>query len=119
MRSRRVPDRLADILQAIDNLRSDIGTLAQTEFIADGKTQRAVVESLIVIGEAANHIMRMEPTLEATQPELWLQLRDAYDMRIVLTHEYFRIDPALVWQTVQNDLPAFEHLLRNWPPCLA
>lgn len=35
------------------------------------------------------------------------------DMRIVLTHEYFRIDAAIVWDTVNNDLPALDALVES------
>lgn len=101
----RVPDRIQDILEAIRNIREDIGSQSKKAFLADGKTQRAVIESLIVIGEAANSVLRLDTGIENTHPALWLQLRDAYDMRIVLTHEYFRVDAAVVWDTVQTDLP--------------
>ncbi len=32
-------------------------------------------------------------------------------MRIVLTHEYFRVDAGVVWDTVKNDLGKLEVLL--------
>lgn len=34
-------------------------------------------------------------------------------MRIVLTHEYFRVDVAVVWDTVKNDLPKLQLLLES------
>ena len=107
----RVSDRLQDIREAIANVRSDIGALSREEFLADGKTQRAVIESLIVIGEAANTLMKMAPDLERNRSSLWQSFRDAYDMRIVLTHEYFRVDAGVVWDTVQNDLPGLASAL--------
>jgi len=109
---RRVHERLLDIRQAFENIRSDLGSLSKDEFLRDGKTQRAIVESLIVIGEAANSIMRMDSSLELTQPELWQHFRDIYGMRIILTHEYFRIDAAVVWETINTDLPKLEMLLQ-------
>jgi uncharacterized protein with HEPN domain len=112
-KARRVPARLLDMREAIAHARSDIGALGKNDFLADGKTQRAVIESLIVIGEATNIIMRLDPSLEARVPDAWQQLRDAYDMRIVLTHEYFRVDPTIVWDTVRNDLPALEALVES------
>lgn len=112
--ARRVPERIQDVLEAIGNIAADTQGMTEGEFLADGKTQRAVIESLIVMGEAANRIMRMDPGLERTAPALWQHFRDAYDMRIILTHEYFRVDAALVWATVQHDLPAFKsELLRS------
>lgn len=47
---RRVPERIQDMLDAIDNASSDLGEISKDDFLADGKTQRAVIESLIVIG---------------------------------------------------------------------
>jgi len=108
---RRVLDRVRDMLEAISNAKSDIGDLGKEQFLADGKTQRAVIESIIVIGEAANNVMRLDPSIEQNYPSVWQHFRDAWDMRIVLTHEYFRVDAAIVWTTVRNNLPELESLL--------
>ena len=113
-RARRVPDRVRDMLEAIGNAHADIGDLGKEQFLADGKTQRAVIESIVVIGEAANQIMTLDPSIEQRNPVLWQQFRDAYGMRIVLTHEYFRVDAAVVWTTVKNNLPGLEKLLRDF-----
>ena len=102
---RRVPERIQDMLEAIGNVESDIGEMSKEEFLSDGKTQRAVIESLIVIGEAGNSIMQLDSSLQETRPALWQQFRDAYEMRIIPTHEYFRVDAAVVWTTVQHHLP--------------
>ena len=107
----KVCGRVQHMLEAAQNARSDIGDLGKEQFLTDGKTQRAVIESIVVIGEAANKIMGMDPSIEKTHPPFWQQLRDVYDMRIVLTHEYFRVDPLIVWNTVQNNLPGIEKLL--------
>jgi len=50
-KSRRLPERIQDMLEAIRNIESDIGAMSKGEFLSDGKTQRAVIESLIVIGK--------------------------------------------------------------------
>ncbi|MBN8476198.1 HepT-like ribonuclease domain-containing protein [Sulfuritalea sp.] len=112
-KARRIPERLQDMREAIANARDDLGALTKEEFLADGKTQRAVLESLIVIGEAANRVMRLDPVLAQRNPDAWQQFRDAYDMRIVLTHEYFRVDAAVVWETVKNDLPQLNALVES------
>lgn len=111
--SRRVPERIQDIREAIENARSDLGDLTKEQFLVDGKTQRAVIESVIVIGESANSIMRLDPTIELSNPESWQHLKDVYEMRIVLTHEYFRVDAAVVWDTIKNDLPKLEALIAS------
>lgn len=111
---RRSFDRAQDILDAIDNIRNDIGTLNKDAFLQDGKTQRAVIESFIVVGEAANRLCDLQQNLEASNPDLWMQLRDAYDMRNVLTHEYFRVDAGIVWETIQHEIPVLENSLRDF-----
>lgn len=112
-KTRRVPERLQDMHEAIANARDDLGASTKEDFLADGKTQRAVIESLIVIGEAAKLVMRLDPDLASRAPDTWQQFRDAYDMRIVLTHEYFRVDAAVVWETVKNDLPQLNALVES------
>lgn len=110
----RAYDRALDIIDAIGNIRSDIGEINKEQFLADGKTQRAVIESLIVIGEAANRLRQLKPSLEEARPELWAGLGDAYDMRIILTHEYFRVQPSIVWDTVDNHLDSLLGLLTEF-----
>jgi len=108
---RRIADWLRDIRQAIDYAKEDVGAMSKKEFLADGKTQRAVIESIIVIGEASNRVMRLEPSIETATPELWMQLREAYQMRNLVTHEYHRADAAVVWDTVKIDLPLMDGLV--------
>ena len=110
-KSRRVPERIQDMREALGNVKSDLGNLTKEQFLRDGKTQRAVIESIIVIGESANSIMRLDPSIERRIPEVWRNFKDVYDMRIVLTHEYFRVDASIVWETVKNDLPRLELLI--------
>lgn len=111
---RRSLDRAQDILDAIGNIRNDIGALSKDAFLLDGKTQRAVIESFIVVGEAANQLCDLQQSLEVSNPVLWAHLRDAYDMRNVLTHEYFRVDPGIVWETIQLEIPKLEQLLQRF-----
>ena len=111
---RRALDRARDILDAIANIQNDLGVLSKDAFLEDGKTQRAVIEGFIVVGEASNRLCDLRPDLEAVDPDLWSHLRDAYDMRNVLTHEYFRVDAGIVWETVQHELPVLEKMLRKF-----
>jgi len=97
--------------EALQNIQDDLGYLSKAQFLEDGKTQRAVIQSIIVIGEAANHIMQLVPTIEQSHPEVWRHFKDACGMRIILTHEYFRVDASVVWDTVQTELPELVRLL--------
>lgn len=106
---RRLPERIQDMLEAIRNIESDIGAMSKDEFLSDGKTQRAVIEGLIVIGEAGNTIMRLDSALQEANSALWQQFRDAYEMRIIVTHDYFRVDASVVWTTVRDHLRCSRH----------
>ena len=110
----RALDRAHDILEAIANIYEDLGDLSKEAFLLDGKTQRAVIEGFIVVGEAANRLQDLTPELEEDAPVLWLHLRDAYDMRNVLTHEYFRVDAGIVWETVRQEIPELQGLLKEF-----
>lgn len=107
----RLADRIEHMQEAARNIRSDIGDLDEGQFLADGKTQRAVIEGILVIGEAASKVMGLDPSIAQKHPELWQQFRDASDMRNLLAHEYFRVDPGVVWATVKVHLSALEGLL--------
>lgn len=61
--ARRVSDRVGHMLEAIENIRADIGQFSQAQFLADGKTQRAVIESIVVLGEAASRVMQLMPSI--------------------------------------------------------
>ena len=105
---RRLPERIRDVLEAISNIESDIGAMSKDGFLSGSKTQRAVINRLIVIGEAGNTIMQLDSSLQEAHSALWQQFRDAYEMRIILTHEYFRVDASVVCTSVQDHLPALK-----------
>lgn len=69
-------------------------------FMADRKTQSAVIRQLEVIGEAVKNL-----SPELTQSETgvpWRQIAGARDRRI---HAYFSVDLDAVWSMVERDLP--------------
>ncbi len=70
-------------------------------FIKDIRSQDAIVRRLEIIGEAANRIS--EATKDAIPDIPW---RAVTGMRNLVIHEYDAIDLAIVWDTVQDDLPS-------------
>jgi uncharacterized protein with HEPN domain len=111
---RRVPDWVADIQYSIANIHSDMGGLSKAEFLADGKTQRAVIKGLIDIGEASKTIMTLDADASWSRlnPAVWQHFKDAYAMRIRLTHSYHSVDASVVFDTIKNHLPVFDALLK-------
>lgn len=99
--------RLADYLrQMIDGSRDALSFtdgMDREAFLADLRTQRAVVMSLMIVGEAAARILADHPAFADAHPDVpWRSIRG---MRNRIAHGYFDVDLGVVWQTVQAELP--------------
>jgi uncharacterized protein with HEPN domain len=62
MNENRLSDYLDHIHQAAIDARSFVQGLSKEEFLADKRTQQAVIMSLIIIGEAAAKVMDSHPS---------------------------------------------------------
>ncbi len=110
MSKNRLPDYLDHIQQAANDARNFVDGLAKDDFLADRRTQQAVIMSLIVIGEAATKVMDGYPGFTHTHADVpWRSMRN---MRNRMAHGYFDINLDLVWQTVEEWLPT---LLQQLP----
>jgi uncharacterized protein with HEPN domain len=108
--SLRVRDYLEHIAQAISNIRDYTTGMDAVAYLKDRKTQDAVVRKLEVIGEACKKVTRHHSQIAAAQPEIPWNI--AYEMRNALAHGYFNIDQAIVWRTIESDLPAFSDAIQ-------
>jgi uncharacterized protein with HEPN domain len=73
------------------------------DFLADKRTQNAVVMSLMVIGEVAAKVMDRHSDFAGRHPEIpWRLMRGT---RNRIAHDYFQIDFNIVWDTVSTILP--------------
>ena len=110
MSENRLPDYLNHIQQAATDARSFVDGLAKDDFMADKRTQQAVIMSLIIIGEAATKVMDGYAEFAQAHPEVpWRSMRN---MRNRMAHGYFEINLDVVWETVQEWLPV---LLKQLP----
>lgn len=92
-RVRHMQDAAKKALEFIEGLDFDT-------FRADEMLNLAVVRLLEVMGEAAASVSVETKTAHPGIP--WRQM---IAMRNRLIHGYFDVDPAVVWSTVQSDLP--------------
>ena len=111
-------DRLADHLRQMSEGSRD--AMAFTEgmdregFLSDLRTQRAVVMSLMIVGEAAARIVGDHPAFAEAHPDIpWRSIRG---MRNRIAHGYFDVDLGVVWQTVQVELPGLVERLERIRP---
>lgn len=108
-RQLRYRDYLGHMLEAVRLARSYTEGLSKADFLADKRTQQAVILNLLTLGEAATHIVRDAPDFPERYPSLpWKEMRG---MRNRMAHGYFAIDLDIVWDTVQQPLPELERKL--------
>jgi len=89
-----------DMREACANIVDFIGDRDQVGFFADKKTLHAVVRNLEILGEAAK---KLTQETKSKYPGVEWELIAGLRNRIV--HEYFQLDPAILWDTVKNEVP--------------
>ncbi|MFM7424538.1 MAG: DUF86 domain-containing protein [Elainella sp.] len=95
---RRDRERLEDILAAIAAIERYVQQGRQA-FDEQELIQVWVAYHLQMLGEAANSL---SADLRAQHPEIpWVQI---VGLRNLLVHEYFRVDPQILWDITQSDL---------------
>lgn len=93
--------RLEDIVESLSLIFEYVADMDFQSWSKDRKTIDAVVRNLEIVGEAATHIPE---EIQERYPEIpWNSMKG---MRNVLIHEYFGVDTDVLWQTIQDDLPA-------------
>jgi uncharacterized protein with HEPN domain len=112
------PDRLADLkdqmIRGAQDAMSFVEGMDEDGFNADLRTQRAVVMSLMILGEAAARVLAEHPEFAEANPGIaWRGIRG---MRNRIAHGYFDIDLSVVWRTVHAELPDLVEKLRRAEP---
>jgi|SRR5579884_336869 len=101
-------DFLNHILEAIERIETYTANLTYEEFCQSTRDQDAAIRNFEIIGEACRNIEKSFPDFVVAHPEL--PIRSAYEMRNALSHAYFGVDLAIVWQAIKHDL---SHLKQN------
>lgn len=99
MRSERL--YLSDIVEAVDAIqRFLLDVPGEESFYADELRQSAILQKLVVIGEAA---ARLSPEFKAQHAEI--EWADIVAFRNIAVHAYFSIAWEIVWVTATEDAP--------------
>jgi uncharacterized protein with HEPN domain len=107
MSKRNVNLYLVDIREAISKILKYTQNISYNDFCRDSKTMDAVIRNLEIIGEAANNLpLRMRDSADIP----WNQM---IGMRNKVIHEYFGIDPEILWQTAKEDIPALKKKIKD------
>jgi len=99
----RLPDYLDHMLEAAQQACCYIEGQCIKDFLADKRTQQAVILNLVIIGEAATKLLKDYGQFLERHPEVpWRSMKG---MRNRIAHGYFDIDLDIVWETVRTALP--------------
>ena len=91
---------LSDIREALQRITTYVAGMTYESFVADAKTQDAVVRNLEILGEAAKNL---SDELRAKYPSVpWRSMAGARDR---LIHHYFGTNLDIVWQIATVELP--------------
>ena len=92
---------LEDILEAVQKIRAFTQGLSLAALSQDAKTLDAVIRNLEVIGEA---VKRLPEPVKQQQPQM--EWRKIAGLRDILIHEYFGVNVEVVWDVIEQKLPA-------------
>jgi uncharacterized protein with HEPN domain len=91
---------LTDIVDAADAIERFIEGVQREDFAGDELRRSAVLQKLIVIGEAA---ARLPADFREHHSEV--EWPDIVAFRNIAVHEYFAVDWSIVWVTATRDVP--------------
>ena len=104
-------DYLEHIVEAAERIQRYLHGVDRAAFLRNEEKQDAVIRNFEIIGEAAANVGRQYQEFVAQHAEFRWQ--DAYGMRNVLSHGYFKVDPEVVWKTAQEDLPELKATVQS------
>jgi uncharacterized protein with HEPN domain len=107
-RPRSVRLRILDMLDAIARIRSYTNGLDALTFSGKQMVVDAVIRNFGVLGEAARHVPEHLHSYYSDAP--WHMV---IGIRNRVIHDYSGVDPTILWDTMQHDLPALETALRR------
>ena len=103
--SDRLP--LANFRQCIERIR-DYTEGSKTIFYDSSMVQDAVVQNLRAL---AGSTRKLSESIKATEPAVpW---KEVTKFRSVLTHDFIKIDLAVIWSVVEEDLPELESAIER------
>ena len=90
---------IEDILDSANAIKEFVANIEFDEFMQDRKTYSATIGEYIIIGEAVSILIDI---LEEKSPNYpWRMVKD---FRNFIVHEYFGVDPRVVWDLTKLEL---------------
>ena len=98
-----------DMAEAIDKIFESVSGMEYEDFLKDADVFDACVRRLEIIGEASK---RLSADLKERLPKIpWKEIAGFRDKAI---HDYASLNAAVVWATIQDDLPELDKALKEF-----
>lgn len=107
MVTRRISPRLADIIGAIENIRSVTDNVPLSQFENDWQKRWLVERGVEILSEASRHLPD-----ELKQRHADIPWRKVAGIGNILRHDYERVAPDMLWKLVRDDLGGLEAACR-------
>jgi len=95
-----------DILDSIEAIEEFTFNINYETFINDRKTYSATLREFMVIGEAISKIIDLLQEKKPNYP--WRMIKD---FRNFIIHEYFGVNPQIIYDAVKLELPELKTLV--------
>ena len=99
---------LHHILDAIALIDDYAKGMSENQFLSNSMARDAVIRQIEIIGEAARNISEDFREKHSNLP--WGKMTG---IRNKIIHEYFNINSAIVWDTLQDDLPILKRSIKK------
>ncbi len=96
------------IISAIEQVEHYTRGMSESEFISRGMVQDAAVRQIEIISAAASNI-----SLEFQNRHPKLEWSKMIGLRKKIVPEIFSVNPATIWNTIQDDLPPHKQALKK------
>lgn len=99
---------LKHIIDSINLLEGYLENLSKDKFIKSQSDQDKIERRLEIIGEAVTNI---PDNIKQKYPDV--QWRQISDTRNKLIHDYFSINPGIVWNITQKNIPPLKKQIKK------
>jgi len=91
---------LTDIIEAADAIQRFIRNIDKNTFLKDELLQSAVLQKLMIIGEAASRLPK-----EFLDKHSEIEWEDIIGFRNIAVHAYFAVEWSIVWVAATQEAP--------------
>jgi len=99
---------LTDIIEAADAIQRFLVDVGQNTFFRNELLQSAVLQKLMIIGEAAS---RLSKEFRDKHPEI--EWEDIIGFRNIVVHAYFAVEWSIVWVAATQEAPELKRKITD------